>query len=239
MAFFSLGKKKRDEPLDIPLPSPDLQSQSPTVPIDQVVMMKQQGYTNNQIVQALQSQGYNTSQVYDAINQAGLSEGFGQAPQQPDMEMQDYGQSYDSYQQPTFQAMQPPPVEIQPSAPAVQPAAPTLDEERIQEVAEAIINEKWEEFAKDIKKVIEWKDRTEDRIAKLEQQMIDLRMSIDSLTKNMMSRVSAYDQNIVEVGTEIKAMEKVFQKVLPNLTESVNKLDRMARGAKDTPKDIN
>ena len=49
-----------------------------------------------------------------------------------------------------------------------------------------------------------------------------------------MSKISAYDQNIVDVGTEIKAMEKVFQKVLPNLTENVNKLDRITKGYKDT-----
>ena len=100
-------------------------------------------------------------------------------------------------------------------------------------MAEAIIDEKWDEVAKDIRKVIEWKDKSEDRIAKLEQQLIDIRLSIDSLAKSVMSKVSAYDQNIVDVGTEIKAMEKVFQKVLPTLTESVNKLDRMTKGVKE------
>ncbi|MBI2656500.1 hypothetical protein HYX03_02070 [Candidatus Woesearchaeota archaeon] len=226
MAFFKFGKKKREEPLDVPMPSSEMQS--PPVqasPIEQVLMMKQQGYTNNQIVQTLQSQGYNTSQIFDAINQAGLSGGF-QATEQPEQTetgMQDYGQGYEQqpYQQQSFQSFQTP-REIQ--APA------SIDEERIQEVAEAIIDEKWEEIAKDIKKVIEWKEQSESRLSKLEQQILDLRVSIDSLTKSMMSRVSAYDQNIVDVGTEIKAMEKVFQKVLPSLTESVNKLDRMTKG---------
>lgn len=217
MAFFKV-KKKKDETLDIPLPSPEAQQASP---VEQVLMMKQQGYTNNQIVQTLQSQGYSSNQIFDAINQAGLSGGFEQV-EQPELGMKDFGQSYEqNYQQqayPTFET----PREIQ---------APTsIDEERIQEVAEAIIDEKWAELVKDIKRVIEWKERSEDRIAKLEQQFIDLRMSLDSLTKSIMGKISSYDQNIVDVGTEIKAMEKVFQKVLPTLTESVNKLDRMAKG---------
>ncbi len=216
MAFFKFGKKRREEPLDVPMPSSEMQA--PPVqasPIEQVLMMKQQGYTNNQIVQTLQSQGYNTNQIFDAINQAGLSGGF-QATEQTETGMQDYGQGYEQqpYQQQSFQSFQTP-KEIQ--APA------SIDEERIQEVAEAIIDEKWEEIAKDIKRVIEWKEQSESRISKLEQQILDLRLIIDSLTKSMMSRVSAYDQNIVDVGTEIKAMEKVFQKVLPSLTESVNK----------------
>ncbi|MEK6983497.1 MAG: hypothetical protein AABX33_02905 [Nanoarchaeota archaeon] len=231
MAFFKFAKKKKEGSLDMEIPPQEMQPQVPASnsPIEQVLMMKQQGYTNNQIVQTLQSQGYNTSQIFDAINQAGLSGGFQAEPEQlpqPEAGMPDYGQDYEQYpQQQQFQTFQPP-KEIQPPTP--------IDEERIQEVVEAVIEEKWEEFAKDIKKVIEWKDRSEDRIAKVEQRIIDLRLSIDSLTKSMVSKISAYDQNIVDVGTEIKAMEKVFQKVLPNLTESVNKLDRMAKDYKET-----
>ena len=227
MAFFKLGKKRKEEPLDLPSDmgmATDVPAQGS--PIEQVLMMKQQGYTNNQITQMLQSQGYNTSQIYDAINQAGLSSGLQEAPERLETGMQDYGQSFEQpiaqQQTPLFQPQR----EIQTQG--------SIDEEKVQELAEAIIDEKWEEFAKDIKKVIEWKEKSEDRIAKLEQQILDLRLSIDSLTKSIMSKISGYDQNIVDVGTEIKAMEKVFQKVLPTLTESVNKLDRMTKGYKDT-----
>jgi len=218
MAFLKFGKKKKEESLDIPLPEMEPAAQSP---VEQVMMMKQQGYTNNQIVQALQSQGYNNSQIYEALNQTNLSANF----QNPEMGMPDYGQSYEQYQQP-----QPSPAQ---SFQQSREQAPTLDEERIQEIAEAIIDEKWDEFAGDIRKVIEWKDKSEDRIAKIEQQLVDLRISIDNLTKSIMSKISSYDQNITDVGTEMKAMEKVFQKVLPTLTESVNKLDRMTKGYKE------
>src|SRR3989338_4479615 len=105
MAFFKLGKKKKEGPLDIPMPSIEMQPQAPASPIEQVLMMKQQGYTNNQIVQTLQSQGYNTNQVFDAINQAGLSGGFG-ATEQPETGMQDYGQYEQPHQQQPFQSFQ-------------------------------------------------------------------------------------------------------------------------------------
>lgn len=223
MAFFKFGKKK-EEPLDIPMQSPMPEMQPSNSPVEQVQMMKQQGYTNNQITQSLQGQGYNSSQISDAISQSSLS---GNSQGGKEMGMPDYGQSYEQqpYPQPQVQDFQPP-REI--SAPA------TVDEERIQEVTEAIIDEKWDEFANDIRKVIDWKEKSEDRIAKIEQHLIDLSSRIDSLSKGIMSKISAYDQNIVDVGTEIKAMEKVFQKVLPNLTENVNKLDRITKGYKDT-----
>lgn len=214
MAFFKFGKKKKEEPLDV-MPAPEPQQQSP---VEQVLMMKQQGYTNNQIVQTLQSQGYGTNDVYDAINRANLS--MAQPAPQPETGMPEYGQSYEQPYEQQYQSFQEP-KEVRPT--------PTMDEERMQEVAEAIIDEKWNELVKDIRKVIEWKNKSEDRIAKLEQQLLDLRVGMDSLTKSIMSKISSYDQNIVDVGTEIKAMEKVFQKVLPTLTESVNKLDRMAK----------
>lgn len=237
MAFFKFGKKKKEEPLEMPMPSPEMQPQAQPLPMEQVLMMKQQGYTNNQIIQTLQSQGYSTDQIYDAINQAGLGGNFEQITEQPEMGMPEYGQTYEQqpYPQQSFQTFQVPKQVQMPAAPPP-PQEESSYEERIQEVTEAIIEEKWQELAKDIKRVIEWKEKSEDRIAKLEQQIIDLRLSIDSLTKSIISKISSYDQNIVDVGTEVKAMEKVFQKVLPTLTESVNKLDRMTKGYKETLK---
>ena len=242
MAFFKMGgKKKKDDIFDIQMPPQQEMLPAHSSPIEQVMMMKQQGYTNNQIVQTLQSQGYNTDQVFDAINQSGLSaQGAQQQPvreyqeQQPDTGMPEYGHGpYETPPSYTQQQQAPPGFHQQPG---VQTHG-SIDDERIQEVAEAIIDEKWEDLAKDIRKVAEWKEKTEDRISKLEQQILDLKMSIDSLTKGIMSKISSYDQNIVDVGTEIKAMEKVFQKVLPSLTENVNKLDRITRGvnAKEQP----
>ena len=76
MALFTLGKKKKEEPLDFSLPPPDSEPQAPNSPVEQVVMMKQQGYTNGQITQLLQSQGYSTTQISYSINQGNLNTKF-------------------------------------------------------------------------------------------------------------------------------------------------------------------
>ena len=106
----------------------------------------------------------------------------------------------------------------------------SVSREEIEEIAESIIDEKWKEFEEDIKKIIDWKDKTEARINQMDQQIKDLAASLNSLHKNIINKVSDYDRNLIDVGTEIKAMEKVFQKVLPSLTENINKLERMAKG---------
>jgi hypothetical protein len=45
----------------------------------------------------------------------------------------------------------------------------------------------------------------------------------------VLGKVGEYDKNLVNIGVEIKAMERVFQKVLPNFTENVHTLDRVTR----------
>ncbi len=105
--------------------------------------------------------------------------------------------------------------------------------QRIEELAEAIIDEKWNEIVRSINKIIDWKERVESRVTKLEQRMDDLQKNFELLHKGVLGKVSDYDQNLQQVGAEIKAMEKVFQKVLPSLTENVGELSRITRNMKN------
>ncbi|RMF05574.1 hypothetical protein D6764_04340 [Candidatus Woesearchaeota archaeon] len=54
-----------------------------------------------------------------------------------------------------------------------------------------------------------------------------MKSEFDSLHRGVLGKIGEYDQNIVNIGTEIKAMERVFQKVLPVFTENVNELNRV------------
>lgn len=206
MALFSFGKKK-----EAPKAAPG------DLPTDQVVMLRQQGYTDDQIAQNLQGQGYNSSQTFDAINQVNLSD---QMPQDAPEQMQP---------PPGMQQMPPPGPGPEPMQMPEQAPAPESTNEKIEELVEVIIDEKWKELTEDIKKVIEWKDKSEARITKLEQQIADSKTNISNLQKSLLSKIKQYDQNIMDVGTEMKVMEKVFQKVLPTLTENVNKLERISK----------
>ena len=213
MALFGFGKKKSAQP----------QQSAPGSPIEQVMVMKQRGMDNNQIVQELERQGYNSSQIFDVMNQMNIS-GANMGMEQPPeygMPQQDF-----SYQQPYPQQQFGQPEQRE----------ETVSKEQIEELAESIIDEKWKEFEEDVKKIIDWKDKTELRINQLDQQIKDLAASLNSLHKNIINKVSDYDRNLTDVGTEIKAMEKVFQKVLPSLTENVNKLERLSKGSRPLKK---
>ncbi|MEM2916128.1 MAG: hypothetical protein QXT19_02110 [Candidatus Woesearchaeota archaeon] len=192
-------------PMGYPVPGP----MPPETPTDQVLAMQQQGLTNNQIIQTLQRQGYQPQQIYDAMAQAEMRGGAEPMPESPSAGPGEF------------------PAPVVPGA----REAP----KGFEEVAESIIEEKWAEFTRELGKLNEWKDATTSRLDKIEQSVSDLKSDIDSLHKAVVSKVSEYDKNLLDVGTEIKAMEKVFQKVLPELTGSVAELSRITKTVKAKP----
>ena len=194
----------------------EYQPQGP--PVQQVMNMRQQGLSNNQITQNLQRDGYKTHEIFDAMNQADLKTGIGPAPMD----------NMPPLQNPMQPPNMPPPMEITDMG---GPANPM--DERIEEVAEAIIDEKWSELLDSVKKIIDWKEATAARIDKVEQKFSDLKGEFDKLHSSILDRIGQYDQNMTDVGSEIKALEKVFQKILPTLTENVNELSRISADFKE------
>ncbi len=98
-----------------------------------------------------------------------------------------------------------------------------------EEYIESVIDEKWTELEGDIQKIIEWKNRSEKRISSLEQSFNDLKDRFEKLHAALIGKIESYDKNILEVGAEIKAMEKVFSKVLPVFTDNVKQLADVAQ----------
>ncbi|PIN68742.1 hypothetical protein COV93_08315 [Candidatus Woesearchaeota archaeon CG11_big_fil_rev_8_21_14_0_20_43_8] len=117
-------------------------------------------------------------------------------------------------------------------APAQMAPEEDASNERVVELIEALIDEKWSDFTENVNRIIEWKDKTEGRINEIETTVKDLRGEFDKLHNAILEKVGQYDQNIHDVGIEIKALEKVFQKILPTLTENVNELSRITRDFK-------
>lgn len=198
-------------------------------PTETALSMKQQGLTNNQIIAALQRQGYNTNQILDALNQA-------------DIRMQTrrpFDATGGNMADPNAGQMPPP----DPAAAGAQADAPMPGQElppaegdydtgRIEELAEAIIEEKWTDLMENINRIVEWKDKTESRITQMETTIKSIKDDFDKMHTSVLERVGEYDKHIGEVGTEVKALEKVFQKVLPGFIENVSELSRITENLK-------
>lgn len=177
------------------------------IPLSRIEDMQRKGLTNNQIIQALQRDGFTSTQIFDALNQANMQP----THQTGNIQSQDQG-------------WMPPP----PGMPAAMPPMPDMiSGSSNEELIEAIIDEKWNELVKSVNKIVEWKEAMTARIDKLEQRMDDLRAESDRLHEAVVGKIGEYDKNILEVGAEVKAMEKVFSKVLPVFTENVAELSRI------------
>ncbi|MDD5086496.1 MAG: hypothetical protein PHV16_01960 [Candidatus Nanoarchaeia archaeon] len=208
MALF--GSKKGDENIS--------QGYTNVDPVDLVLQMREQGLSNNQIISSLQREGYQTTQIFDAMNQADLSRANG-APVQ---ESQDYSQEQISPQELLYPNEQ----QFQQEEVYEQPDYSQDDATKIEELVEAVVEEKWVDIVRDIKKVVEWKSRVDSDIASIRQEINDLKESFNSLHKNIIGKIDEYDRNISNASTNIKAMENVFQKAIPRFTENINELSR-------------
>lgn len=193
--------------------------------INDILQMRQQGLSNNQIIQNLQRQGYNNTQIFDAMNQA-------------DTKMAVEGIQHGTVQPQESQVLTRPP-EIQPQDISSMPAATEEQSDypnsqvKIEELVETIIEEKWAELIKDVNKIIDWKTKIESKITELEAGHDSLKQSYSDLHKAIIGKVNDYDKHILEIGSDIKAMEQVFSKVLPAFTENVNKLSKIANKFKE------
>lgn len=193
-------------------------------PVDMVLRMREQGLSNNQIISSLQREGYQTTDIFDAMNQADLKRANG-APAEEEGVMQN--QIY-----PEELIDEPQQFEQQPS---YQEPNNNNDNNitRVEELVEAVIEEKWVDLVKDVNKITEWKSSVESDIISINQEIEDLKLSFNELQKNIVSKIDEYDKNIVKVSTNIKAMENVFQKAIPTFTENINELARTVESLKN------
>ena len=210
MSFLGIGKKNENA-------------------IEVVINYRKQGISDSQIIQNMQKSGYTPQEIHDSLSQADLD--FATQPL-PSLD----SDSVLPPQSPSTNIQQ----DLVPLVPKEESNIQEYNKEQIQdiveEISEAIIEEKWDALLKDITKIVDWKNKTETRLTSLEQKFKDLKDNFDELHKAVISKIGEYDQNILNVGADIKAMEKVFQDVLPMFTDNVNELGRLVDKVKKKKK---
>lgn len=95
---------------------------------------------------------------------------------------------------------------------------------RLEEIAESIIDEKWEDLLSEVRKIIEWKDRIEEKQTKLMNDLQHLKEDFATLHQGVLGKLQDYDDRMADVGTELKAVGKVFKDVVPEFVENVKEL---------------
>ncbi len=156
--------------------------------------LRDQGLTDDLISQELSRRGYSSDDAAQALSVLNTVD---MSPQEP------------SYPQ------------------SAAPQQPTMDNntyERMEEIAESMIDEKWEELITEVKKIIEWKDRIEDRQNQIQSDLNKIKEDFKTLHLGVLGKLEDYDTQIRNVGTELKAVGKVFKDVIPEFVENVKEL---------------
>ncbi|MBI4144026.1 hypothetical protein HY486_02165 [Candidatus Woesearchaeota archaeon] len=109
-----------------------------------------------------------------------------------------------------------------------------VDQKNIQETVEKVVDEKWSAFQKELQKLSEWKESVEIKNTEITTKIQDMRADLESLHKAIVGKIGEYDRSLLDVGVEMKAMEQVFKKVLPELSANVQELSKITKKAKSS-----
>ncbi|MEK6948053.1 MAG: hypothetical protein AABX19_02305 [Nanoarchaeota archaeon] len=117
-----------------------------------------------------------------------------------------------------------------------QNAAPQIDSDRIHQIVEAIVSEKFDELMSGVGNLSVWKEKINNDVVAIKQEILRINERFDNLQNAILGRIKDYDQNMQGVNTEMKALEKVFEKIVEPLTTNIKELDRLVKEMKITKK---
>mgnify|MGYP006277384641 CR=1 FL=1 len=102
----------------------------------------------------------------------------------------------------------------------------------IYESTEKILEQQWENLTGKVQKVIDWKSSVDNEVENIKEDINAMQEAFATLEKRLISKLNNYDKSILDVGSEIKALDKVFQKVTPTLVNNVTELGKIAKDLK-------
>jgi uncharacterized phage infection (PIP) family protein YhgE len=175
-------------------------------PVSEVLQLRQQGLTDDIIVEELSQRGYPQQQISEAIGQADQS-----APAADSFPMpgQGYAGPQESASQPSYQEDM------------------SNVYERMEEIAESLIDEKWDDLIVEVKKIVEWKNKVEEKQMKLQNDVDKLKDDFKMLHEAVLGKLEDYDTRMRDVGSELKAVGKVFKDVIPTFVDNVKELSSL------------
>lgn len=203
---------------------------SSEIPVQKAIMMKSQGMANDKIIEALLSEKYTYQQIRDALQQAEIKKNVsnpGQAQEEAQAQEMPKEESMAPQAEPSApsqNAPQPaaPRPMMQASAPRPMPSGINIDE--IQRILEEIINEKWKESEEAIVRILEWKAGITAKMADMESRMKEFNSRIDSMNLVLGKKAEEFNMTMTNVDTEIKALDKALNKLIPALSDNISEL---------------
>ena len=202
----------------------------------EVKTLREQGLTDQQIVAELNTKGIKETQVISALGK--LSAGAAASPTQtPASTMTPESNHFPGPSMPPSNAGGEQSFGARPTngtrITGQQMGSPQDLYDRIEEITEEMIDEKWDDLIKEVRKIVEWKNSVENKMQKMESDLSTLKEDFKVLHQGVLGKVEEYDKRMQEVGVELKSVGKVFKDVVPVFTENVKELRSITKGMKE------
>jgi hypothetical protein len=206
------------------------------VPTEEVIGMKKEGADKGDIIGKLEKEGYSETSISNAIGQADLKERVegggvtGEELEAPSPGMKPSIMSKGGGALPSTPAMTAAPISMPTPTPVIGGGKESM--EIIEELTESIVKEKWDELMKDVGNIALWKDKMQTDIRSLKQELLRVEQRFENLQKGVVGKIGEYGKGMVEVTSEIKALEKVMQKITEPLAENIKELNKITKELK-------
>ena len=198
---------------------PDLQNQ-----IDN---LKKAGKPNSEIIERLKKEGHPAQEIYDAMENTQKTPNSELAPPTPSEEMGNEAAPIEN-EEPSEEIPQEKEEFMQSEKfPAPKSIPPRQGIENIEEIAEAIIQEKMEELSVNLTDLNLWKEKTSTETEAIKQEILRIRNQFENLQNALLSKVEDYKKNISTMNIEVKTLSKVMEKIIQPLTMNVKELGRI------------
>ncbi len=182
--------------------------------IPDISSMLSNGMSQQDIIDSLRQQGYDSTAIKEALIN-GLRSNNGQQNQQNEAPAQ-------------------PVQRIQPSQPVMQSSKPQYENtqnsinnqnlESIQQILEQIINEKWKNSASELNSLRSSLNINTNSIETIKDNIEKLNQRIDSIQNTMVGKTEEYNKTISDVNVELQAFEKVIDRLIPAISDSIKEL---------------
>ncbi len=113
------------------------------------------------------------------------------------------------------------------SMPVPQLAYNRANIEEMESLIESIVEEKWRIAMEPFGDFNLWKERVRTEIISIKQELLRIENRFENLEKGIVGKVHEYDSHVLNIGAELKALEKVFQRIVQPLTENIKELSRI------------
>jgi len=221
------------------------------IPVNDVLSMRSKGLDNMEIARSLQPT-FQPEEISDAMNQADIKSSM--SPNEPGIPPGLRGAPSPTSKRTMNAPMQSPIGDSNQAVPETVPstASPIMYQSQqesssqsfapmpqnrsnynvIEEIAESIVKEKWEGLISGVGDIRLWKEKVDADISSVKQEILRTQHRLENLQKAVIGKISDYQGSMTEVGSDIKALEKVFEKILGPLTTNIKELDRITKKLK-------